>query len=89
MLNAAKEAATRDKLHSTKGGVSDTELNELAVSPTKLPSAARAVTMVTPVANMPRAERKSLEEKTGAVAWREIGCTGEGEVTGVSEGMKF
>ena len=39
------------KLHSTSGGDRDTELNELAVSPTSCPCASRAVTMVTPVAN--------------------------------------
>ena len=39
------------RLHSTSGGVSDTELKELAVSPTRVPSAARAVTTVTPVAS--------------------------------------
>jgi hypothetical protein len=49
------EAAARERLHNTNGGVSDTELNELAVNPTKEPSVARAVTMVTPVANMPSA----------------------------------
>ena len=41
------------------GGVSDTELNELAVRPTSVPSSARAVTMVTPVANMPSAARNA------------------------------
>ncbi len=34
-----------DRLHSTSGGSSDTELNELAVSPTSSPAALRAVTM--------------------------------------------
>ena len=42
-------------------------LNELAVSPTSSPAALRAVTMVTPVANMPSALRNSREESWGAV----------------------
>ena len=46
-------------LQSTSGGVSDTELNELAVSPIMLPSSARVVMMVTPVANKPSAERSA------------------------------
>src|SRR6218665_3859631 len=56
------------RLHSTSGGSSDTELKELAVSPTNLPAALRAVTMVTPVANMPRASRNSRGEKLGGGA---------------------
>ena len=38
------------RLHSTSGGLSDTEANELQVSPYGLPSAAAAVITVTPVA---------------------------------------
>jgi hypothetical protein len=49
------------KLHSTKGGSSDTELKELTVNPTGVPSAAVVVTMVTPVANIPKALRNSRE----------------------------
>src|SRR6218665_3088592 len=56
------------RLHSTSGGSSDTELKELAVSPTNLTAALRAVTMVTPVANMPRASRNSRGEKLGGRA---------------------
>jgi hypothetical protein len=52
------EPADKAKLHNTKGGSKDTELKELAVKPTKAPSGARAVTMVTPVANRPNARRK-------------------------------
>ncbi len=47
----------------------DTELNELAVNPINSPVALRAVTMVTPVANMPKAARNSGEVNVGAVAW--------------------
>ena len=64
------EAAARDRLHSTSGGESDTELKEFAVRPITWPSAARAVTMVTPVANMPSAARNSGAEKLGGWAWR-------------------
>src|SRR3981189_1562052 len=47
------------KLQSTSGGFSDTDANELQVSPWGLPSAAAAVLMVTAVANVPSALRKS------------------------------
>jgi hypothetical protein len=60
------ELADLAKLHSTSGGVSETELKELAVSPTSCPDAVRAVTMVTPVANMLSAARNSALEKLGA-----------------------
>jgi hypothetical protein len=69
VLNDAIDPADRERLHSTKGGDSETELNELAVSPTNEPSAARAVTMVTPVANMPKACRNWSGEKLGGSAW--------------------
>jgi hypothetical protein len=62
------ELAACDRLHNTKGGSSDTELKELAVNPTSAPLGARAVTMVTPVANMPKAVRNSVLEKCGARA---------------------
>ena len=67
------------KLHSTNGGVSDTALNELTVSPIRSPCALRAVTMVTPVANMDNAARKSTDEKEG-----ERGKSKEGLDTGKS-----
>jgi hypothetical protein len=70
------EPAARDKLHSTKGGVSETELKELAVNPTNCPDAVRAVTMVTPVANMPKAARNSDWEKWGGKA-----CSGRALVS--------
>src|SRR3954463_15159319 len=47
------------RLHNPSGGFSDTEANELQVTPYGVPSAAIAVTMVTPVANVPSALRKS------------------------------
>jgi hypothetical protein len=72
VLSAGIEPAARARLHSTSGGASDTELNELAVSPTSVPSAERAVTMVTPVANMPSASRNSSGEKVGGLARRGV-----------------
>src|SRR3990167_7450499 len=48
-------------LHSTSMGSSDTELKLLAVMPTRLPAASRAVMTVTPVANWPSAVRNALE----------------------------
>lgn len=45
--------------HNTMGGLSDTELNELTVSPTgSLLMAERVVTTVTPVGKRPKADRK-------------------------------
>src|SRR6218665_2946517 len=64
------------RLHSTSGGSSDTELKELDVSPTNLPAALRAVTMVTPVANMPRASRDSRGGKLGGGGREERGGGG-------------
>ena len=51
--------AVFDRHHSTSGGSRETEQNELAVTPATLPSGARAVTMVMPVANRPSASRRS------------------------------
>lgn len=62
------EPALRAKLHSTKGGFIDTELKELAVKPISPPSVLRAVTMVTPVANMPKAARNSEAVNVGGNA---------------------
>src|SRR6185437_10891532 len=47
------------RLQSTSGGFSDTEANELQVNPYGFPSAVEAVMMVTPVAKVPSALRKS------------------------------
>src|SRR5438128_6014817 len=64
--------AMLDRLHSTSGGSSETELKELAVSPRKLPSSRRVVMTVTPVANWDRAWRKCAESKPGSVARGEL-----------------
>ena len=53
------------KLHKTMGGSSETELNELAVTPTSLVCAFPAVTTVTPVPKVPNALRKSRLSKGG------------------------
>ena len=60
--------AACDRLHRTKGGLNDTELKELAVTPTSSPLGVRTVTMVTPVANMAKEARNSRVEKVGAPA---------------------
>src|ERR1700704_591238 len=57
--NAARLREVLARLHRIMGGSSDTELKLLAVPPTRQPSAPTAVTMVTPVANAPRALRNS------------------------------
>ena len=54
--------------HSTSGGSSDSELNELAVSPTRSPLASSVVMMVTPVANRPSAWRSVRVSVTGSSA---------------------
>ncbi|MNE86856.1 hypothetical protein D3C80_1839900 [compost metagenome] len=82
-MKTGSEAALLAMLHSTRGGCSDTELNELTVTPTGWAWALSAVTMVTPVANWPSALRKSCEEKCGGWATAEWG---NGEFTGSDHG---
>src|SRR5215217_2418200 len=67
-MKAGSAAEVLAKLHSTMGGSSDTELKLLAVRPTSLPSASSVVTMVTPVANEPRALRKPRESRFASLA---------------------
>ena len=53
----------------TNGGVSETEVKELAVIPCKAPEASRTVTTVMPVANLPQIRRNccfSIRDKAGA-----------------------
>src|SRR5260370_32327223 len=50
----------RARRHSTSGGFRETEVNELTVTPAGRPSLLRVVTIVTPVANCPRARRNSF-----------------------------
>ncbi|MNY74964.1 hypothetical protein D3C86_2141220 [compost metagenome] len=59
LLNAGRLRACLDRLHSTSGGFSDTELKLLAVMPTGEPSSAWEVMMVTPVVKVPSAARKA------------------------------
>src|ERR1700709_2628579 len=56
------------RLHSTSGGSSETELNELAVMPINWPDSVRVVITVTPVANWLRASRKAVASKFGGLA---------------------
>lgn len=53
------------KLHETMGGSSETELNELAVTPTSRVFMFPDVITVTPVPKLPRALRKSRLSKDG------------------------
>src|SRR5437763_8992463 len=68
---AGRLCAYSELLHSTKGGFSDTELNELAAIPCNLPSRSRVVMIVTPVAKEPSALRNSRVLKPSA----EVLCT--------------
>ena len=54
---------TIDKLQRRSGGSSETELNELIVSPIGSPAGSSAVTTVTPVAKLPSVSRKSRQKK--------------------------
>src|SRR5450759_89948 len=77
---AGRLCAYKELLHSTRGGLSDTEVNELAVIPCNLPSRLRVVTMVTPVANEPSALRSSRTLKPSA----EVLCTVASWLPGIS-----
>src|ERR1700674_4095511 len=61
--HAAKPYAARDTLNNTNGGDSDTELNELTVSPRRSPASEDAVTTATPVGNTLSASRKARSSK--------------------------
>ena len=60
VLYTSKAASERAGQNSTRGGSSDTEVNELAVIPTSPPSSLRAPITTMPVANMPNALRSRL-----------------------------
>ncbi|CAG9198164.1 hypothetical protein PSAB6_190056 [Paraburkholderia sabiae] len=66
--NTGIEAERVARLHSTSGGVSETELNELAVMPINAPDGARVVMTVTPVANWLSARRNETSSKLGGLA---------------------
>src|SRR3984893_3230229 len=61
--HAAKLYAARDTLNSTRGGDSETELNELTVKPKRSPASETAVTTATPVGNTLSASRKARSSK--------------------------
>src|SRR5436305_11599256 len=81
------------RLHSTSGGFNDTDAKELQVTPYGFPSAAIAVTMVTPVAKVPSALRKSR----GSIAELSVanslagsaGCLGASDIRLASERQVF
>ena len=69
------------RLHSTSGGFSDTDAKELQVTPYGFPSAAIAVTMVTPVregakriAKVPGIDRRIVAGKFVCRIGRMFGC---------------
>jgi len=62
---AARLGEARRRLHSTMGGCNETELKELAVTPTGEPWASNVLTMVTPVPNRPSARRRSVASMGG------------------------
>src|SRR5262245_30268384 len=81
------------RLHRTSGGFSETEANELQVTPYGFPSAAIAVTMVTPVANVPSALRKSrgsiAELSLASSLAGSAGCLGASDIRQASERQIF
>ena len=56
--NRSRFDELRARQNRIRGGSSDTEEKELAVSPTGRPCSSRVVTTVTPVAKQPRASRR-------------------------------
>lgn len=84
--------AVEARLQSTKGGLNETELNELTVSPTASPDAERAVTTVTPVANIANEARNADVEKFVSLTFTipdSSGCPARisGKRVGVSGGV--
>src|SRR3954449_1650978 len=81
------------RLHNTSGGFSHTEAKELQVTPYGFPSAAIAVTMVTPVANVPNALRKSrgsiAELSLASSLAGSAGCFGASDIRRASKGQVF
>src|SRR5882757_2775595 len=77
------------RLHSTSGGFSDSEAKELQVSPYGRPSADIAVTIVTPVANVPSALRKSrgsiAELSLASSLAGSAGCLGKSDIQPASK----
>ncbi|MNR34815.1 hypothetical protein D3C85_1526170 [compost metagenome] len=76
LVKTGKLRACLDRLQSTIGGLSDTELKLLAVIPTGEPSSVWVVMMVTPVVKVPSAARKAWGSKltfciamTGLMGW--------------------
>ena len=55
--------------NSSSGGSSDTLVKLFAVSPVRVPSPARPVTTVTPVAKQPKASRSARGSKGGSTSF--------------------
>src|SRR5947209_8543622 len=79
-----KPCENMPRLHNTSGGFSETEAKELQVTPYGFPSAAITVTMVTPVANVPNALRKSrgsiVELSLASSLAGSAGCLGGSDI---------
>src|SRR4051812_22142868 len=88
-----KPCENMPRLHNTNGGFNETEAKELQVTPYGFPSAAIAVTIVTPVAKVPSALRKSR----GSIAELSLanslagaaGCLGASDIPRAPERQVF
>jgi hypothetical protein len=75
--NAAHEFECLAMQTSTRGGLSETDVNELAVIPRGSPAASMVVTIVTPVTKVPRARlNSSVSIKPRAAV--SLGCGASG-----------
>ena len=68
------------------GGSSETELKELIVTPIGSPSELNAVTMVTPVAKLPSALRKSRQHKPLVKRERPLSHVAQGRLAAAIDG---
>src|SRR5258707_11905118 len=88
-----KPCENMPRLHNTSGGFSETEAKELQVTPYGLPSAAIAVTIATPVANVPSALRKSrgsiAELSLASSLAGSAGCLGASDIRRASKRQIF
>src|SRR5580704_18951180 len=67
-MKSSSDEELRERLQRTSGGSSETEEKEFTVRPMRRPSLALVLTTVTPVANCPRARRKSRRSNFSAAA---------------------
>src|ERR1700761_5674340 len=91
--NVLRPFENMPRLHSTSGGVNDTEAKELQVRPYGFPSAVSAVMMVTPVAKVPSALRKSrgsiAELSLASSLAGSVGCFGASDIHRASKRQVF